>query len=222
MKKRVFFVLAVVFCFFIQTQVFAASKQDIMNLVNSNAYINGRTESIPDKYLKSVADFLNTDTYTQAELDHIYSTALQVKSIWENSGEAYFEHMPYETQQALLSLASSAAKSLGATLSYDGSVLFVESRTGRFFSAATVTGGGYSNWIDPKSNATGSVNTGTNANNTASNTGNNFNYTSTGRVIKATGMNMDFTNLYISVIALSSVLALSMVSSKKYLLNRGC
>jgi|GEM_PF-5299684 len=199
MKKRVLVLLTIFVLVFANVQAFGATKESLLELAKQTE-INGRTEPIPDKYTKVYADFLNTDDFTPEELSFMESEYYAVLGMWQNSGVANYQDMSQSLKNQMMDRATSAASQVGASLSFNGSTVNVVSRTGRIFTVAVGSTGGVSLVGD-----TGS---------SASNAG-----TSSVKVIKATGLGMDFTAMYAVLCVFAGSVLVSVAVSKKYLLD---
>ncbi|MDR1066047.1 MAG: hypothetical protein LBL35_01245 [Clostridiales bacterium] len=184
MKKLVFMVVALALSLISFSFVFAeTTKQGLVDAARDTSGIPGRVDPVPDQYLKSLADFLNTDDYTQEELEFMSQALGEVKSIWAASGVADYSKMDKETQLLLQSKAISAAARVGATLTFDGSRIVILSKTGRSYAVSTTAGGGWSSIVD------GQLINGDNP-------------------IKATGIGMNLTPVYILTGSVTAALTL--------------
>jgi hypothetical protein len=195
MKKALKVLLVLMVMALFSTSAYAASKQEIMDELRGFNGINGRTAPIPEKYLNVFADFLNGQDFTAAELDSMKAQAAEVKGIIEASGVGYFDQLDAATKDLLVSKAAAAARSIGATLVFDGDGISVIDRNGRKFGVG-IRSEGYT-VTDPDAPATPVV---------------------PSNPIKATGLSVDLTAMYIFLAAMALALAgMSVVVFKRRL-----
>ncbi|MDR1536805.1 MAG: hypothetical protein LBU32_02195 [Clostridiales bacterium] len=145
MKRTFLAILAIVAVLIMQTSAFAATKQEVMDQARaSSSNFNGRTAPIPDKYYKSLADFLNTNEFSQSEVDGMITNIQEARAIALPSGTGYFSRMSQSIQNSLVSKAGSAATTVGAKLSFDGRYISIVSRSGRIYTIDSAPSGSWS------------------------------------------------------------------------------
>jgi hypothetical protein len=199
MKKVVFWAIVLLAMTVMQACVLAATKQDLYNLLN-DPYWEARGSYL-EPYRANTRDFLNTNSFTQAEIDGMYQDALNIRQTWINTGEYNLAAMSLSDQERLRDMAIAAAARVGATMtatpSENGWNVTVSSRTGRSYTFVNLgTNVGDAWYADP---TTGSVRyQGSSSSGTPSiDTG------SVGNPIRATGVMMDFRPLYGLIIIMS-------------------
>lgn len=161
MKKVSLFVWVIVAILALQVQAFATTKQDVLNAVSSPMTINGKQKNIPGGYVKDVADFLNRNDFSEAELQRAIGEVYSGKALWISTGKLNWSDMTPGEQQMIMNRFSAVAQTFEVSVGVD---------------TATKTGS-----VTDKNDKTMKVELGKEEINP----------------IKQTGMNLDFTPIYI-------------------------
>ncbi|MDR1914782.1 MAG: hypothetical protein LBQ68_09930 [Clostridiales bacterium] len=190
MKRIAAIILVILFVLVAQIAVCGATKQDILDELTADQSINGGIIKIPESVAASLRDFLNTDTYTQAELDFIYDAAITARDMWKATRKTSLGALTKAEQDMFINMAVIAAKKLGATLSVsnseNGLTIYLVSRTGRVFNIAWF--GGTATYESYNDNDTGNFD--------ISNPSPDSEPTVYNNPIKATGLMLDFRLLF--------------------------
>ena len=127
--KRITFVFALLLMTaLLQLSVFANSKQGLYDLfVESDINYSAQFKS-------ALRDFLNTNYFTQQEIDRMHKEVMDIKHAW-NDADGYIsnEALHEITLEMVFGLARGASATIYMDQTYNGWTLSVESNTGRVY-----------------------------------------------------------------------------------------
>ncbi|MDR3238853.1 MAG: hypothetical protein LBT44_02040 [Clostridiales bacterium] len=157
--KKISFMLIVIFSMVVmQAYVLAATKQDLYNLLDDPNF-QDRGDYMT-QYKAVTRDFINTNSFTQTEIDGMYQDALNTKQAWLATGKSHLAEMDLSDQERLRDMAIAAASRVGATmtasLTDNGWNVMIVSKTGRRYTFAGLgTSGGGASYTDPSDSTSG-------------------------------------------------------------------
>ena len=137
LKKAIVLIGMALLVVFSSMSAFAATtKQDILDELHAGVEIGGKTVAIPEKYTKVAADFFNANTLTDEQMDYAMAQLKEAKEMVTATGKEHLREMTLAQQEALINKATEAAKTVGATFTYDGKNVQVVDANGKTFSVS--------------------------------------------------------------------------------------
>lgn len=110
-----FLILVIVTC--LQTIVFGATKQDLLDELRAPVTIGDVTRTLPEQYVKQFAEMLNRNEFTSEQLDEVMSYIYQGKQYWISTGQPAFSKLRPEQQSELMSIFNNVAQLLNVKVS---------------------------------------------------------------------------------------------------------
>ncbi|MCL2014056.1 MAG: hypothetical protein FWG69_03615 [Oscillospiraceae bacterium] len=132
--KKIFtlvFVLALTVMFTVP--VFAATEKDVINRAKAGVKVDGQIKKVPAQYIKLIEDYLAANTLTATQLGDALNRMDDAGKVWAETGIYNFGELPTSVRSQLISLAQSAARSVGATLNVTRNGIRVVDPSGRVF-----------------------------------------------------------------------------------------
>ena len=199
MKKYVPILCGLCATLFAGTQAFALNEKEdkknaLVKSLGETIMFNGSERQIPESIQKTAADLLNNNDFSLEQLDFLGSEMDKAWNIIQNS-ETSLKNLPSATVQELQNIAKETATKLGLTITLsDGLGFSVTDKAGRtyYFGYTSTTTSG----------STASTKTSSSAS----------------KVIKTTGMDVDYSgSIALLYFAIASIGAAAVVARKKKL-----
>lgn len=110
-----FLILVIIAC--LQTSVFGATKQELLDELRTSVTIGDVTRTLPEQYVKQFAEMLNRNEYTTEQLDEIMGYIKEGKNYWISTGQPAFSKLKPEQQGRLMSIFNKVAEVLALKVS---------------------------------------------------------------------------------------------------------
>lgn len=119
MNKFSLFICSIIAILALQVQIFATTKQDVLNAVSSPMTINGKQKNIPGGYVKDIAEFLNRNDFSESELQRAIGEVYAGKSLWISTGKLNWSDMTESEQQMIMNRFSAVAQTFEVSVGVD-------------------------------------------------------------------------------------------------------
>ena len=117
MKKKILFVFSIMLACVIITSslvsnVYAATKQDVISALTRTYKVAGKDFKIPQKYVTKGVDYLNNNDLTSEQYDKIINVISKGMEIADNAGTTKLKELSKEDLQKAIGLAMETSKEL--------------------------------------------------------------------------------------------------------------